>query len=208
MGHINDPLDFVPLHLCPWTHRFDNPRPEEPPIYRTLYCARHRETCYGEVFKRYARSVKTARELAETSGTPLEDHLHGEVGIRLLLEQAIGRGRIRILEGELVDLDDPAVRRVLEIRHWDLLQKHGLDVLDIAAARSSRREVTQEIGRTLFENGAAGVLYGSNFDNRPCIALFESRALLEPLASPEPLTGLVHEIEPVLRKLDIAIKAG
>jgi hypothetical protein len=210
VGHVNDPLDFVPFRLCSWTHRFDNPRPHPPsiPIYRTLYCAEHRETCYGEVFNRYARSVKTARERSKISGRPLEEHLHSEIGIGLLLEQAIARARIRILEGDLVDLDDSAVRRDLEIRHWDLLQEHKLDFLDISTARSRRRKVTQRIGHALFKEGAAGVIYGSNVDNRRCMALFESRAFLEPLGEPEPLAGLLHEIEPILKKRDIVIKAG
>lgn len=206
MGHISDPFGFVPLDQCEWLHRFDNPRPDDGPVYRTLYCAEHRETCYGEVFKEFARDVKTAIDLARTSGRPLDELLRSEIGISSLGDKAIGRGRIHILEGNLVYLDDPGVRRRLEVRHWELLQEHELKFLDISAARSNFRSITKEIGRTLFEEGAAGIIYGSNFDNRTCIALFESRAVLEPLAKPEPLVDLVDEIQAVLSKLDIVIK--
>jgi RES domain len=207
VGHVSDPFNHVPLSHCHWAHRFDNPRLDGGPSYRTLYCAEHRETCFGEVFKKFASDVKTAFDQARSSGRPLDEFLRNEIDASALADKAIGHSRIQILEGNLVPLDDPGVRRRLEIRHWELLQKHGFNFLDISAARSNHRNITKEIGRTLFEEGAAGIIYGSNFDNRTCIALFESRAVLEPLAKPEPLVDLVDEIQAVLSKLDIVIKA-
>ncbi len=63
-----------------------------------------------------------------------------------------------------------------------------MDHLDISQIRSRDRRVTQELASTLFDRGAAGVVYGSNLDDLPCYALFESRAFLISDGDPELLT--------------------
>ena len=82
------------------------------------------------------------------------------------------------LDAELIDVDEPASRQELEDRHAALLAAHGMEHLDIAAIRSRTRIVTQTIGRSLYEQGAGGVSFGSNHDDQPCYALFEGRAQL------------------------------
>jgi hypothetical protein len=151
--------------------------------------------------------MKTAREISELYGLPLREVLGtmGRVPLQFFLDKAVAPARIRILAGELVDLDDPGVRHRLEIQHWPLLEENGMDRLDISAARSRRRIVTQTVGRTFYEEGKAGVTYGSNVDNLRCFALFELRAELEALAEPEPLMGLFSEIRPVLDELGLVL---
>ena len=82
------------------------------------------------------------------------------------------------LDGELVNVDEPATRHELEQRHAALLAAHGMDHLDISAIRSGTRIVTQTIGRSLYEAGASGVAFGSSHDDQPCYALFEGHAQL------------------------------
>jgi len=82
------------------------------------------------------------------------------------------------LDGELVDVDQSAVRDALEREHAALLAAHGMDHLNIAEIRSHTRIVTQTISRSLYEQGAGGVMFGSNHDDQPCYALFEGHARL------------------------------
>ncbi len=98
------------------------------------------------------------------------------------------------LDGELIDVDEPGVRHALEQRHAALLVTHGMEHLDIAAIRSRARIVTQTIGRSLHDSGAAGVAFGSNHDGQPCYALFEGHARL--VANPDTeLIELTPELE-------------
>jgi hypothetical protein len=85
-----------------------------------------------------------------------------------------------VLDGELVDVDDPATRAELEREHAAMLAEHGMAHLDVAEIRSRTRVVTQHIGRTLYERGAAAIRFGSNLDDRPCYAVFEARGRLAP----------------------------
>jgi hypothetical protein len=87
-------------------------------------------------------------------------------------------------DGELVDVDDPAMRAELEREHAALLTAHGMAHLDVSEIRSRTRAVTQAIGRALYERGAR---FGSNLDDQPCYALFEARGRLRPVAGEPPL---------------------
>ena len=51
-------------------------------------------------------------------------------------------------------------------------------IFNIAEIRSHTRIVTQTISRSLYEQGAGGVMFGSNHDDQPCYALFEGHARL------------------------------
>jgi hypothetical protein len=93
-----------------------------------------------------------------------------------------------VLDGALVDVDDPATRAGLERVHAAMLAEHGMRHLDVAEVRSRTRVVTQHIGRTLYEGGAAAIRFGSNLDDRPCYAVFEARGRLAPRGAPQELT--------------------
>jgi len=92
-----------------------------------------------------------------------------------------------VFDGELVDVDAPATRAELEREHAPLLAEHGMAHLDVAEIRSRTRTVTQRIGRTLYERGAAAIRFGSNLDDRPCYAVFEARGHLAPRGDMAPL---------------------
>jgi hypothetical protein len=68
-----------------------------------------------------------------------------------------------------------------------MLAEHGMAHLDVAEVRSRTRCVTQHIGRTLYERGAAAIRFGSNLDDRPCYAVFEARGRLAPRGDTPPL---------------------
>jgi len=93
-----------------------------------------------------------------------------------------------LLDGALVDVDDPATRAGLEREHAAMLAEHGMRHLDVAEVRSRTRVVTQHIGRTLYERGAAAIRFGSNLDDRPCYAVFEARGRLAARGAPRELS--------------------
>ena len=96
---------------------------------------------------------------------------------------------------EFCDVDvEVELRNELEHELVLLLVEHEMDHLDITQVRSRDRIVTQAMSRALYERDFAGVRFGSNLDDRPCYALFEGRAELEP--DGEPL-----ELEPDLEPL-------
>jgi hypothetical protein len=92
-----------------------------------------------------------------------------------------------VLDGDLVDVDDPATRSSLEREHAAMLAEHGMAHFDVAEVRSRTRTVTQHIGRTLYERGTAAIRFGSNLDDRPCYAVFEARGRLVPRRDTSPL---------------------
>ena len=55
-----------------------------------------------------------------------------------------------------------------------------MEHLDISQVRSRTRPVTQALSRFLFERGAAGIVFRSNLDDLPCVALFEDRTRVVP----------------------------
>jgi hypothetical protein len=91
-------------------------------------------------------------------------------------------------EGPMIDLDDVAVIRALESTLAPLLASKGIAHLDISSLRSRDREVTQHISRTLFDDGASGLRFRSNCDDKPCFVVFEGRGLLEADGPAEPCT--------------------
>jgi hypothetical protein len=106
-----------------------------------------------------------------------------------------------VLDGELVDVDDPATRAELEREHAAMLAEHGMAHLDVAEIRSRTRVVTQHIGRTLYERGAAAIRFGSNLDDRPCYAVFEARGRLAPRGD-EPVVELTADLPELVAVCD------
>jgi len=104
---------------------------------------------------------------------------------------------VEILSGEVLPLDDMLLRRDLRLKLSDLLLDLEVEHLDMDEIQGKRRELTQAIARTLFEEGAAGVLYRSKYDNELCGALFEGRARLLPHGEPRSLADPIPELEQV-----------
>ena len=185
VGHISGPLELPPkdvLEKLGWANRFDHPDK----AFRTLYCAEHRQTAFRENLADLRPNAKMQTEYRKMYG---EDPA-GRVTTAWRQEKVLVQGAIKILQGDLVDIDDSALRRQFERLHADLLLRHGMDHLDIAQIRSKARPITQAVTRFVADQGAAGIMYGSNLDNLLCAALFEGRALLVPVpgSTPEPLT--------------------
>jgi hypothetical protein len=95
-------------------------------------------------------------------------------------------------DGPLADLDDVKLRNQLEATHYELLLSYGMEHLDIAQVRSKTRPLTQAIGRELYDQGAAGLLFRSNLDARQCVVLFEGRGSL--IRTDEPQIELTEDI--------------
>lgn len=120
-----------------------------------------------------------------------------------LERHALAPGRIEIPEGGLVNVDDPSLRRRFERRHADLLVAHGMEHLDISEVRSRDRVVTQTLSRFVFDRGGAGILYRSNLDDSPCVALFEGRSTVTADGEAQLLADLPDELLQVCDELGL-----
>ena len=184
MGHFSGPLDFPPREVLSWRNRFDHPDK----LFRTLYCAEQRLTALREVLADFRPNAKARADYRALNG---EDLPAPQITAAWRQVHVLAQGRLRLLQGELVDVDSPALRQHFEQQYADLLARQGMVHLDISQVRSKDRIITQELTRFLADHAAAGILYGSNLDNLPCAALFENRAMLVPASSAEALT-LTH----------------
>lgn len=113
--------------------------------------------------------------------------------------------RIHIFRGELVDLRSVPVRERIARTYPEFLERHGLRRLDLDVIQTGRRELTQALGRLLYEQGAAGLLYPSKLDGL-CAALFERRARLVAAGKPERLTRSVAELEQACRDFGLVLE--
>lgn len=204
LGHRSDPVGLPPRELCGWAHRWDDPYQE----YRTLYCATSPLTCLRETLADFRPSAKVFAEMIQLYGraAPELDLFRGLVSRAWFESNRLAAGVVWA-DGDLVDVDDPETRERLLRQHAALLANHGFDHLDITELRSPHRAVTQAISRSLFDDGAAGIWYRSNLDDRPCLALFEGRAGLHALnievgLTPAELQGLADKYHLQIRVED------
>jgi hypothetical protein len=121
----------------------------------------------------------------------------GTVPAEFRRERVLAPADLVLDDGELVDVDAPKTRARLEREHAPLLAEHGMGHLDVSEVRSRTRVVTQRIGRSLYEGGAAAIAFGSNLDDRPCYAVFEARGHLAPRGDGPPLE-LEADLEPLV----------
>jgi len=131
----------------------------------------------------------------------------GKVPADWLEQQAVARGRIEISRGRLQDVDEPGLRYGFEREYPKLLDAHGMEHLDISEVRSRQRAVTQAFSRWLFDRGAAGIVYRSNLDDLPCLALFEGRASLVAKGESEPLIQAPVELLEVCNEFGLSLGA-
>lgn len=184
MGHISGPLDFPPWAVLNWRNRFDHPDK----VFRTLYCAEQRQTAFREVLADFRPNAKARAEYRDLCGDDLPPP---RITAAWRATKVLAQGTLEILKGDLVDIDDSTLRQQFAHLHADVLARRGMDHFDIAQVRGKDRTITQMLTRFLVDQGAAGIVYGSNLDDRPCAALFETRSLLVPVPGfhPEPLTS-------------------
>lgn len=181
LGPAYDPLGFKPRHLYRWTNRFDDADRE----YRTLYAAYERITCLREIlqdFRPNTKAVAEFRSLFPTAAQPPAGLVGPEWRDRHVLIEADA-----VTTGPIVDLRRVRERARLEREHAALLAASGMEHLDLSDITSRRRPVTQRIGRSLYDRGAAGVRFPSNPGDGTCLALFEGRGRLDAAAPPQPL---------------------
>lgn len=181
IGFVDDPLGFPRREQCSWLNRWDDPER----VYRTLYCAEEIGTCLREVLADLRPNARVLAELDSLEG-PSDTFSPGRVS-DTWFDRHVLTSAIIHTKGPIIDVDDPETRDRLLHRHAVLLARLGIEHLDIAELRAKHRMLTQAISRGLWEDGAAGIQYGSNLDQKPCFALFEDRASL----LPGPV-GIVH----------------
>lgn len=184
VGHRSDPLAYTPYQLCSWNHRFD----DRDRRFRTIYCAEQPETSLREVLADLRPNLFARQAFADAFGVDaLADLPSAPVTARWREEHLLVAAGL-VLDGDQVDLTDPAVRAELEDRHAALLLEHGLEHLDLHEITARRRVMTQSIAADLFDRGAAAVRFPSRLDGLPALALFEGRAELEQIGEPVVLT--------------------
>lgn len=204
MGHATAPLAFTPHKFCLWKHRFDDPRRR----FRTLYAAKDPYTCLREILWPFRPNLRAHQEFAEKIRGSRQA-LAGLVERSYLQERALAQGVLEVASGEIIDLSSMLVRAELERRHAAELRKLGLDYLDLSALRSRSRKLTQFLARALYDQGAAGVLYKSNWDDDGiCVALFESRAHISAIQGEpaRPLHERMPEVLFVLGEYGVQVK--
>jgi hypothetical protein len=193
-------LGFPPWELLSWRNRFDHPDK----VFRTLYCAEQRATAFREVLADFRPNARARAEYRAIYG---EDLPAPRVTPAWRAARALAQGTLEILRGDLADVDDPALRQRFARLHADLLSRHGMDHLDIAQIRGKDRPVTQAVTRFLADQGAAGIVYGSNLDDQPCAVLFEGRSFLAPApgSSPEPLAASHPDLVAICGELGLIL---
>lgn len=193
LGHKSAPCDFVPRRLCHWNQRFDDPKKE----YRTLYCAEKGITCLYEVLADMRPNTKARQEFNRFF--PDQDELIPVPSIhRWRKEHVLAEANIVPFGRSFVHVEDLKVRHQLENELADLMERHGIDHLNISEIRSKNRHITRAISRTIFESGdSAGIEFHSNLDSGTCYALFEGRSKLHQIGK----VTYLNEDVPVLVKV-------
>jgi hypothetical protein len=190
VGHFGGPLRFAPKDRCLWENRFDDPEKR----VRTLYCATEKLTCFYEALARFRRDTVTLAGMAAMTpaADPSEPDDAGVVTRSWRENHVLSSARIQLLRGSLVDLDSVAVREEIAHRHSQFLLEYKVPFLDRDVIQGRNRELTQALGKLLYREGAAGLLYSSKLKGL-CAVLFERRARLVPAGHREPLTGHIPE---------------
>lgn len=201
VGWASSPLTFPPREYCSWDHRFDDPEHR----YRTLYAANEPITCFRERLGDLRPNTKALADFENFSDGPTH-FIAGEVRWKLREEHVLVSAKISISRGEIIDIEDVTILQHLAQLHAASLHKAGIDHLNIGELRSAPRQITQAISRSLYDKGAAGILFRSKYDNQLCIALFEDRAFLTLAGDPEPLTKPLSTLLQVCSQYNLILR--
>jgi len=174
VGHTGDPLGFVPLDICEYSHRFDDLRRR----FRTVYIAELAETCLRETLADFRPKLSTISFFQREMGAGAPDELPAwPITAAWRREHVLAHLRLT-LDGPIYDLTDIAQRRSIEERHAELLLEHDMHHLDLHEITTRRRLVTQTIAADLHDEGVAAIRFPSHLDGNPCLAVFEGRGEL------------------------------
>ncbi|MGE2817938.1 RES family NAD+ phosphorylase [Mycobacterium heidelbergense] len=184
VGYYRAPVDFTPLDLYGFSHRFDDADRR----FRTLYLASLEVTCLREVLADFRPNLAARQRHIERYGPEAADDFPvAAVTAKWRRENVLVLARLE-LDGPVVDLFDADIRQELEDRHAALLVEYGLEHLDLGEITTKRRKVTQSIAGDLYDRGAAGVRFPSRLDGNVCVALFEGRGTVDQVGDVVALT--------------------
>jgi RES domain len=185
VGYHRAPVDFTPLDLYGFSHRFDDVDQR----FRTLYVAEFEVTGLREVLADFRPNLAARQRHIERYGPEAADDFPvAPVTAKWRRENVLVQARLE-LDGPVVDLFDADTRQELEDRHAALLVEYGLEHLDLSEITTKRRKVTQTIAGDLYDRGAAAVQFPSRLDGKVCVVLFEGR-------------GAVHQVGDVVALTD------
>ncbi|GFG48998.1 hypothetical protein CQY20_27625 [Mycolicibacterium agri] len=184
VGYHASPLEFTPLELYSFSHRFDDIRHR----FRTLYLADLPETCLREVLADLRPNLDAKLRHIERYGPEAAEDFASEPVTASWRRQNVLVPALLRIQGPMIDLTDVAVRQQIEDRHAALLVENGMEHLDLHEVTTSRRVVTQTIAGDLYDGGVAGVRFLSRLDAKPCVALFEGRGDADLIGDIIPLT--------------------
>jgi len=185
VGHVTGPLEFLPWDLFRASQRFDDPDRR----FRTIYCAEREETALREVLADFRPNLEEIQAFLSTFD---EDERGDLPDAPVTAAWRIGHvlaPTTAHLEGPVIDLLNPEVRRDLEKRHAAHLTAHDLKHLDLHEITTRRRAITQAIAADVYQRlRAAAIRFPSSLDGNPCLAIFEGHSHLVAAGEPIPLT--------------------
>jgi len=179
IGRLPDPLAWPPDEFT-GGGRFDDPQRE----FRVLYTGQRR-ACFLETLAPFRPSLEALAALQKVTGGQ-EPSPRGVVPADWYQKRAVAGFRLGPGQRWL-DLRATESRETLRRELAAALLDLGLADLELSGVLGPRRHLTQAIARWAFENGYAGIVYPSRFDDALSLwAIFEGAAL-EPVGMPEPI---------------------
>lgn len=189
-------------------NRWDDPDSE----YRVLYASTERLSCFMETIGRFPGDPQVRAGLDEIVLEPGEvDHALGPG--ELVVADWLARRMIATasVTGSFAEVGTSDSLAYLHTQVAHLLSDFGLEELDVAAIRSVRRELTQQISRIVFECSTPqgrrafdGIQYLSRYGYE-----FENWAIFEPAAiDPERAEEIVvgdHDLLEAARRLEVML---
>jgi RES domain-containing protein len=188
VGHTGEPLGFVPLEICEYSHRFDDLHHR----FRTVYIAELAETSLRETLADFRPKLSAIQHFQQEMGASAAQELPAWPITAAWRREHVLAPLLLKLHGPIYDLTDIAQRQSIEERRSALLLEHDMQHLDLHEITTSRRVVTQTIAGDLYDDGMAAIRFPSQLDGNPCIAVFEGHGDLHldgaivPLTDPPP----------------------
>ena len=203
VGPVGAPLAFPPSgsRERPRAGRFDDPLGE----YSVLYCAAFQSVALRETLQHFRYDSATLARLRDVRGDgPVPP---ARVPADWRSARVLAPGRIRLAEGgDLAAYESPELLRTLEEGFAQLLSDLDIPHLDVPVLRSKERAVSQLFGRSLYNQGFAGIAFRSSVPpGGVCAALFEQRASLEPDGKPRALTANVPALRTVSEEFGLKL---
>lgn len=202
LGHASAPLQFTPRELCSWNHRFDDPRR----AYRTLYVSEAPITCLREVLADLRPNAEAIAEFSALFGDS-DELMAGTVSQGFREKHVLAEARLAPIDGQFVDVEEPATRERLKWALAPLLRDLGLQQLDLGEVRGNLRTLTKAISRHFYDQGSHGLSFRSKLDDGRCWVCFEGRSHLEPAGSLLLLTTELPDLLTVCREYHLKLEA-